>query len=212
MENVDPTTRDRRLTELELKRVLERAAHIDARETATVNVQELTRIAQQAGISEHAVTQALLELEAHAQTRANPGSSAAVTQASADKPVLAGPAVTGWRRLLNVAGIGVATGAIARITSHPIEGSGLGAILGVIALNVLALALTVDHARQRSWSSIQKDLLTVYASFTAGFYIFGRSAGSEPAAFLSTNWLVAAAVGALLTLFARQRVKDHGDV
>jgi hypothetical protein len=75
----------------EVKRVLERAAQIDATQQ-TLSVSDLTTAAGEAGISEAAVRQAVQELLENRQLMptADPGGSAAIAHASKARPWLIG--------------------------------------------------------------------------------------------------------------------------
>jgi hypothetical protein len=191
-------TREIRISEADVRRILDRAIQLDSIRTNEVTLAELQRVADEVGISSDALTRAVEEY----------------SRGNATTPVVALPAqprVTGWRgfwqrnaRPLIITAVGTIAGLLAAAT-----GEDEAALLTFFASIAASLVLAITHrirrndaivagttpqelheAHRQGWS-FQVDLLALWVPFS----VFGAMLDEEIFLVGSVAWLIAAIVG-----------------
>lgn len=183
---------DVRLTEADVKAVLERAVRIEAG-VSSVSVAELGSVAREAGISEEAVIQAVWEILEERRI--------AKRLAAEPLPPPAAPAspLRSWLRAAGFALAGSVAGASA-------EAEG-GLALFAIGLLLIASAFRAfHHRREGSQRDFQLELVSAWAGFIAGFGIVDGGLDEDLVIGVGFTWLASSWIGGVIV--ATKRIKE----
>ncbi|MGH7471549.1 MAG: hypothetical protein ACRENP_26655, partial [Longimicrobiales bacterium] len=185
---LDAQLEEERLSEVDARRVLERAIALDASRAGDTTISELRRVAQELNVSPTAFAEALRELQSKAVAApARPAQQAPVPAPSA--PVEVNRRRNWWRTL----GIGLGTFALGTFNyvdaPRDPEASAL-------LLFCASLALVAKHRRDRTPGEYQNDILALFGAMTLAWL----PSGFDDMVYVTVfGWLAASTIGGFLT-------------
>ena len=188
---------DVRLSEADVKIVLERAARIETRANS-LSVAELSSVAREAGISEQAVVQAVLEMLEERRMVQRPAEPA--REAQPNSPPAARP--NRFRAWVTAAGC-----ALAGVLAGGIAEAGDGPALYSVGLLLVALTFRAFHHRSEgSQRDLQLELVSAWAGFVAGFGMVDGGLDDDLVLVAGLFWLASVWVGGIIV--ATKRIKE----
>jgi hypothetical protein len=196
--------RDVRLNEADVKTVLERATRLEGRRN-TLSVAELSSVATEAGISEEAVMQAVLEIleerrVARGTERTTPLPPAPVSEPVAEREPMRRPesALMSFVRSAASVAVGALSGMIAN--------AGDGAAMFSVGLLIIISAFRAFHHRTYGTQrSFQLELVSAWAGFVAGFGLVDGGIEEDVIGVSATTWFISAMWGGLIVASKKMR-------
>jgi hypothetical protein len=187
---------ERRLSEADARRLLERAIQLDAARSGETSVSELRRVAQELNVSPAAFAEALRELENKAVTA--PFTPPLNGPAASTSPAL--PGKRSWWRTFAIGVAGFLMGASPLAPVPPwnfANGIGFARPLldpGSILLLAASVYLMTYHRRRGTASDFQRDLLALWGAVGVGSFLAG-SLWTPALYVLAFGWLGYSAIG-----------------
>lgn len=191
------------LTEGEAKRVLARAAELDSVREARITVIELTKVAQEAGISSESIRQALLELWQPASPDTDSLPRLYIDPDEETNVLRATRVRSRWRAWLPLTAAGIVIGgAVGYLRGLSVSDVQIETVLVFPFIAVLSIALAVLHRWRGSTRAFEEDLGVLWTGFGAGImaYLVGTPLAEDAFFQILTWWLAAAVLGASVTM------------
>lgn len=187
-----------RISESQVSIVLERAAEIDAA-GGSLSIEELRRIAVEAGIGEEATDRALQEIFGQGSgLQPAPAGTAGVPTRAATPP--------SPRRIITGGAVGLATGFLIGLGNMltPVTSAnllGLGALCGTLGY---LLWRAIQSMKPRTQLDFQMQNLALWSATAVGLASTYPILGDDAIGLALFLWLIAAVVGGLIIKFGRR--------
>ena len=178
---------ERRLSEQQMRRVLERAIQLDAARMSDTSIEELTRVAQELNISSVAIEQALRELD-------RPLPAAPIAQPEPKAGPKRKSRFRSWLRTSAIAFGALLLGSINANTGNDPAPS-------IIISTLAVIAMVLKHRRDASPDEFQRDAIALYAGLGLGWMMQGRPLDEGYVYSITLLWLSSSTIGGFLTRF-----------
>ncbi len=187
---------DRLLSEAEVRQVLSRASELDALRSAALSAEELWKVAQEAGISQEAVQQAMVELSQQPAHAGRTGHD--LTADAAARTLPAQSTRDRWIRVLRLATSGLVLGVATAFFAYRAPGAGIGVIATLSLMVARSLDLIRRHRSRGTVREFQTELLGLWGAFGVGANFAVGGLPLQSFILPGTLYLMGASVGGML--------------
>lgn len=166
--SADPAPERVRLAEDDLRRILERAARLDAERVTGVTVEDLRQIAAETGISPEALALALREA-AEGDLPAPPAPSKRTVEPRSESNTPLGKLlrrVPGWIRTVGIAWGSTIAGFFGSLSAEELPNGEMVLVASFVLMVWGAIELSVFHRKRGSLLTYERDLLALWLPFS----------------------------------------------